>query len=71
MIRTFLLLAAALCGLIAAGLVFGWGFGIFDEPSWQKDAGGWAGLSLAAGFLSFHPWIAALDESLDGRRSRL
>jgi hypothetical protein len=67
MLRVFFLTFAAICGLMVAGFVFGWGFWVFDEFGWQRDWAGWAGLSLFSGWLSFHPWVFALDRALDGR----
>ena len=67
--RPFLLTVSILCGLVTAGLVFGWGFGIFDDPGWQKDALGWVGFSIAAFVASTHPltiWIDAKARDYGG-----
>lgn len=56
MIRTFLLTAAVVCAVLAAGLLFKWGFWIFDELEWQADALGWLALAVASFAASSHPW---------------
>lgn len=66
--RTFLLAASVALALVAAGLIFGWGFLFLDEPGYQKDAAGWLALSAAAFALSFHPWVEDLDRRRTIRR---
>lgn len=68
--RTFLIALAVVLAVVAAGLVFAWGFLFFDEPGYQKDAAGWLALSAAAFALSFHPWVAELDRRATARRVR-
>lgn len=70
MVKWFLLTLAVCCGLLAAGLVFGWGFGVFDDPAWQRDALGWLAMSVAAFAASHHPAVYWLDSHLDGRGGR-
>lgn len=59
--RTFLLTAAVLAALIAAGLVWGWGFGVLDDPAWRADAPAWGWLSVALFAASGHPAADAID----------
>lgn len=70
MLKITLSTISVLCGLVAAGLVFGWSFGVFDDPGWQKDAGGWLAVSVAALAASCHQAAYWLDNALDGRAGR-
>lgn len=56
MIRTFLVSAAVVLAVLAAGLLFRWGFWIFDDLDWQADALGFLALAFASFAASFHPW---------------
>lgn len=67
MLKIFLLTLATVCGVMATGLVFGWGFGVFDDPGWQKDALGWLGASAGSLAASCLPLVDWLDRALDGR----
>lgn len=59
--RIFLLTAAIAAALMATGLVFGWHFGVFDDPAWRADAAGWGWASVGLFAVSCHPWPDALD----------
>lgn len=59
--KAFLLTLATLFALIATGLLFAWGFSIFDDPAWRRDATGWLAASAACFAASFHPLVTRFD----------
>lgn len=66
-VHTLLLTLAVVCAVVSAGLTFGWGFSIFDNPEWRRHATAWLGWSLAAGWASFHPFATSLNNTLHRR----
>lgn len=68
--RVFLVSLAVVLAVCTAGLVWGWGFWIFDDPAWRADYRAWEVLSIAAFAASFHPWAGAADVWIDRRHIR-
>lgn len=66
MIRGILLVAAVVCGVIATGLAFGWGFWFFDERTWRADGLGWLGWAVTLFIAAHLPWVTRFDRNYGG-----
>lgn len=60
--RTALLSLAVIFAVMAAGLIWGWDFWVFDDRGWRQHAHGWFALGAACFAAAFHPLVNRLDQ---------
>lgn len=68
MIRYALVTLAVVCALLCAGLIFGWGFWIFDNREWRQHSTAWLAWAVAFFAASVHPLADHADDALNRRR---